>query len=100
MKTIHFEDNGQDFTRWQIDDAGMVVDSQPFQAYIWVGSIVLNHATLKAGDQLHLQMKDGHVMTLRHLVDSVEPVKPSPKRSTARCPYKPRTDLKEMEALS
>jgi hypothetical protein len=93
VKTIHFEDNGQDYTRWLIDDAGMVVDSQPFQAWIWTGSIVLNHKSLKPGDQLHLQMKDGHEMTIKHLVGKVVPFIPVKKKGARRCPYQPRVDM-------
>lgn len=98
MKTIYFQDNGQDFTHWQIDDKGMVVDSQPFQAHIWTGCKVLNHAIIQPGDEVYLQLKDGHEMTLRHLIEGVTPINSAPKRTTTRCPYQPRADLTGMEA--
>lgn len=33
---IHFADNGQDFTEWEIDpETGKVLDCLPFQAWLW-----------------------------------------------------------------
>jgi hypothetical protein len=93
VKTIRFQDNGQDFLTWQIDEQGNVVDCQPFQAFVWVGCIVLNHATLKAGEKVEILNKDGHEMTVRHLVERITGSEP---RKSSRCPYQPRT---EMEAL-
>ncbi|MEQ8685476.1 MAG: hypothetical protein RIE86_09290 [Imperialibacter sp.] len=40
VKRYHFEDEGQDFTYWDIDSEGTVVDCGPFQATIWVGKRV------------------------------------------------------------
>ena len=34
---ITFEDEGQDFLEWIIDEDGYVLDSQPFQRSVWVG---------------------------------------------------------------
>jgi plastocyanin len=52
MKIITFEDHGQDFHIWQVDSAGMVVSSQPFQGWLWGGGFVINHETIKAGDRV------------------------------------------------
>lgn len=49
MKTIVFEDHGQDFLEWDIDGKGIVVGCRPFQGSIWCGIRVLNHRTLKVG---------------------------------------------------
>lgn len=40
--TLHFEDHGQDFLRWDIDAEGTVTDAQPYQADIWKGCVLLN----------------------------------------------------------
>lgn len=40
MRTIKFEEKGQDFKEWIIDN-GVVVDCQPFQYFAWVGKKVL-----------------------------------------------------------
>lgn len=39
--TIHFEDHGQDFLEWDVDGAGLVVGSRPYQAGIWCGCKVI-----------------------------------------------------------
>lgn len=52
MKTITFEDRGQDFTEWVIHN-GIVIDCQPFQARVWVGKEVRvegNKAYIRVGD--------------------------------------------------
>lgn len=36
FNTITFSDQGQDFTEWVLKD-GYVVDSKPFQGWVWVG---------------------------------------------------------------
>ena len=51
MKTITFEDHGQDFLEWDLDDAGVVVACRPFQSTFWVGKVVNNHADIKKGEQ-------------------------------------------------
>lgn len=40
--TLHFEDNGQDFLRWEVNAEGVVTDAQPFQGDIWRGCVLLN----------------------------------------------------------
>lgn len=37
MKTIFFEDQGQDFLEWDINDDNEVIDSRPYQRRIWAG---------------------------------------------------------------
>lgn len=41
MMIVYFEDHGQDFLEWLIDDeTGKVLDCKPYQARIWVGKYV------------------------------------------------------------
>jgi hypothetical protein len=49
IRTITFEDHGQDFLKWDIDEKGNVIDCRPFQAWIWCNKIVTNHTQLKVG---------------------------------------------------
>jgi len=42
VRTIRFQDCGQDFLEWDIDSDGTVIDSRPFQRRLWNGRIVLN----------------------------------------------------------
>lgn len=56
MKTITFEDQGQDFLEWDIDDKGVVVGCRPFQGSIWCGLRVLNHRTLKVDGKARIRL--------------------------------------------
>lgn len=38
ITTVHFEDHGQDFLEWDVDENGTVTDCRPFQASTWVGT--------------------------------------------------------------
>ena len=37
MRKIHFEDHGQDFLWFTVDDAGRVQDCGPYQGWLWAG---------------------------------------------------------------
>lgn len=47
--TLHFEDHGQDFMRWELDLAGKVIGVEPFQFSIWGGVKVLQPQLLRKG---------------------------------------------------
>lgn len=70
---IHFEDNGQDFLFWVINEKGLVVDSQPFQASVWRGFEV-DMSIMEAGKPLVVfpsyDLDNGTV--LKHLVKEVK----------------------------
>jgi len=72
-KEIKLVDGGQDFTEWVINDAGVVVDAQPFQADIWIGTVVHNHNTLSKGDILRCTLPFGArgMVSLNYPVASV-----------------------------
>lgn len=42
MRKIEFEDKGQDFLEWTLNDEDKVVDSFPFQTDIWKGTKVFD----------------------------------------------------------
>lgn len=48
---IEFQDFGQDFLTWFIDEGGYVLDSQPFQRSIWAGRFTIPQ-TAKVGGKL------------------------------------------------
>lgn len=50
---IHFQDHGQDFLRWTLDQNGKVVCSQPFQTSIWRGCVVINPKGIRPGGKVH-----------------------------------------------
>jgi len=62
---IVFADHGQDFLRWTVNEHGVVIDSQPFQASVWRGMEVPNVADLKEGDIVELIVRDPGKPTLR-----------------------------------
>ena len=42
MRTIFFEDNGQDFLEWDIDDNGVVKACRPLQEELWLDTKVIS----------------------------------------------------------
>ena len=70
MKTIRFQDNGQDFLTWDLNDAGIVMACRPCQGFIWEGSRVLN-PIIKPGDFLRIITKSEKNLTPIHRVESV-----------------------------
>lgn len=72
MKTIHFEDHGQDFLTWEVDQDGFVTDAQPFQSTIWGGCKVINMKELKPGGPVKFQSRhDGRNYTLLYPVEKL-----------------------------
>ncbi len=71
MKTIYFEDHGQDFLEWDIDDEGFVVDCRPAQSDIWNGHHVLNHSSLKKGDKVLRDHEDGTTDEIKYPLEKV-----------------------------
>jgi hypothetical protein len=72
MLTVYLEDHGQDFLEWDIKD-GAVVDSRPYQAWVWNGTIVHNE-NIKRGDILNITSKIGTRMTIKYPVVRVKRV--------------------------
>lgn len=67
---IDFADDGQDFTHWFVRD-GVVIDCQPFQGRVWVGSLVLTPVTL--GESLRIATREtGRELNLKHPVTAFE----------------------------
>ena len=48
---VEFEDFGQDFLKWFISKDGYVLDSQPFQRWVWAGKFTIPQ-TAKVGEKL------------------------------------------------
>lgn len=71
MKTLVFEDHGQDFLEWDIDEKNIVIACRPFQEWLWKGYRVLNE-TIKPGSLLSIvspQKKD--VRTINYRIEKV-----------------------------
>lgn len=72
---IHFQDQGQDFLRWQVDEAGVVVGSWPFHKQIWAGLQVTNLSKLKK-DELVRHNRFDEEGSIRYPVKAVVPLVP------------------------
>lgn len=68
---IFFEDNGQDFLYWIIDDQGRVVSAGPFQNAFWKDNMV-DLDSLEPGKPLFFTFKlNGESLELKHKVEKV-----------------------------
>lgn len=72
-KRIHFTDNGQDFLTWEIDERGIITNSEPFQKSIWVGGEVINHLDIKAGSKvIYKTTIIPDEIQIKHTVEKIE----------------------------
>ncbi len=62
--TITFEDGGQDFLEWDIEN-GIVIDSRPFQAWAWNGTKV-DMTKTRVGQRLPAIAESGAILQVRH----------------------------------
>src|SRR4051812_18531426 len=77
LLTVRFEDAGQDFSEWDISN-GVIIDSRPFQATIWMGLIVLNE-TLGVGSMVEIAAESTPLF-IRYPLISVKKSKPNKNR--------------------
>ena len=73
MKRIHFEDHGQDFLSWDIDENGTIIKSGPFQDWVWKGKVV-KMETLKVGQKLSYISHGVYEMDIRYPVEKIEEI--------------------------
>jgi len=69
VQTVHFEDKGQDFLEWDIED-GKVVDCRPFQGWLWNGTRVHNDH-ISPGSILDITPVTSGRTTLNYRVEKV-----------------------------
>jgi hypothetical protein len=71
---IYFEDHGQDFLWWDINQDGDVVDCGPFQASVWVGCEIFDDSEsgLLEGDRPCFINKKGELMQLNYAIEKIE----------------------------
>jgi len=69
---IHFEDKGQDFLTWTLNEAGEVIDCQPHQKWIWNGAKVCDHHLVKEGDNIIFLDKFNEPRTMLYKVVKIE----------------------------
>lgn len=69
MITVYFEDHGQDFLEWDIED-GVVVGCRPFQDWLWKGTRI-HTADIQPGVILEITARSGR-RTLNYPVERVK----------------------------
>lgn len=73
---ITLGDHGQDFTEWYVRD-GIVIDCQPNQGRVWVGTKVTNQATLcHHGIIAVISKATGEQTTLNYPIAEIETLSP------------------------
>jgi hypothetical protein len=70
---IELADEGQDFTQWYVKNR-IVIDCQPFQASIWVGTKVTSEP--KIGEQLNIVTRHAGQRTLDYPVREIIELRP------------------------
>lgn len=74
---IEFEDHGQDFLFWDVDQKGVVIGCEPFQASIWGGKQITNFTSIQVGS--HPQIKiDGVDTPIKYEIISMSLLTPQP----------------------
>lgn len=71
---IEFADHGQDFTDWYVKD-GIVIDCQPFQARLWIGTKVTARA-VELGQQLPIFTRRGNATTIKYPIVTIDRLLP------------------------
>lgn len=66
--TLRFEDDGQDFLKWDLDADGVVIDCWPCQGRIWIGAHVLSFADLREGQRPTVRLKGERVSARPHAI--------------------------------
>lgn len=71
VKTIRFQDHGQDFLEWDLAADGQVVDCRPCQAWMWCRARVTNAASLRKGSIVKYSMPGVDASDIRYPLVSV-----------------------------
>nr|WP_192963448.1 hypothetical protein [Pseudomonas fluorescens]CEK42283.1 hypothetical protein PQBR57_0330 [Pseudomonas fluorescens SBW25] len=70
VQKITFVDSGQDFTEFFVRE-GVVIDCQPYQGSVWVGTKVVANATVGQFIEI-VPRATGRATFLQHKVEAVE----------------------------
>jgi hypothetical protein len=71
--TIRFVEGEKDFSEWDIDSQGCVIDSRPCQASVWCGAFVMNHDRLKVGGKVTLFTHGSGKLVVNHRIAALTP---------------------------
>ena len=70
-KKITFEDNGQDFLEWKVDEQGLIQESWPFQTELWGKYEIENMAELHVGGLVKI-IGPSWQGIIKHRIESIE----------------------------
>ena len=68
---IHFADNGQDFLTWTLNPEGTVIECNPMQGRIWIGTKVINHDRLTVNRRAEIQTGNSKCFII-HKIECIE----------------------------
>lgn len=68
---IEFENIGQAFTTWKVNEAGVVTDCQPSQKKVWLTTKVVNLEKLKSGGLVNLSL-GGKIIQLQCPIKNIK----------------------------
>ncbi len=72
MRKLHFEDHGQDFLSWTVDDLGTIIEVEPYNS-AWLGQRVLAPRTVRKGHLLNVRSKStGDVFAIVYPVERIQ----------------------------
>lgn len=94
--TVTFQDHGQDFIEWDIDDS-KVIACRPFQASIWCGREV--HSIPTPGEQLRITGHDGKLSYIKYPLTKVKALKPAKPGQTSKAVLNSKVVTKGAMAL-
>ncbi len=69
---ITFDDWGQSFREWHVDENGIIQDCRPYQFGIWYGLHVKDHTDLKPGDRAMVCRMKKHYRAVNIPIKNIE----------------------------
>ncbi|MCF6758287.1 hypothetical protein L3X14_17045 [Pseudomonas balearica] len=72
---IEFQDHGQDFLWWIVDEDGKVTGCGPFQSSVWCHFTISNLASLKVGSLVY-GVWQGELTNVNYPVRAIQPLVP------------------------
>lgn len=69
--TIIFQPGEKDFSEWDLNAEGFVIDSRPCQASVWCGDHVVNFAKLRSGGEVVLFTYHSGKIVLKHRIKAL-----------------------------
>jgi len=68
---ITFEDHGQDFLEWDVDENGEVIHSRPFQNQVWSGGFIWNEQVNTGDKIIYMSPRSDHPIEIKYPVVAV-----------------------------